>query len=50
MINIELINPQIFYSPYGYIEVDKNEYQSREKEIIEFVNKQFKFQGTIKVF
>jgi hypothetical protein len=49
MINIELVIPQKFYSPYGYVEVDKNDYQNREKETIQFVNKQFKFQGTIKV-
>ena len=38
---------EIYYSPYGYLEIDKSEYDS-SNPLIKFTKKNF-FTGTIKV-
>lgn len=49
MINTELSNPEIYYSPYGYIEINKNDFQDAEKEFIPFEKKHCRLRGTLKV-
>ncbi len=48
MINTEMSNPEMFYSPYGYIEVDKQEYNDRTKELVRFRKTPYKICGTIR--
>jgi hypothetical protein len=49
MINTEIQNTTICYSPYGYIEVDKNELTNNDIQLINFTKKINKISGRINV-
>ena len=49
MINLEIINPITYYSPYGYIQVERNEYSEVDKSMIAFGKKSHKMTGKLKV-
>ena len=50
MLNVEEITNGLFiYSPYGYIEVDKDEVSNKDTEMIKFVKKASRMCGTIRV-
>jgi hypothetical protein len=44
----EIANPVTFYSPYGYLEVDKNEYES-DKLLIHFNKRGYNMYGSLNV-
>lgn len=49
MKNLEITNPVTYYSPYGYIQVDENEYSDTEKTMISFTKNNHQMTGSIKV-
>jgi hypothetical protein len=49
MINLHISNPVIYYSLYGYVQVDKNEYSEPEKQMISFKKINQIMTGTTKV-
>jgi hypothetical protein len=49
MIIPDIQNPIVFFSPYGYLEVDKTDYNNPEKTMIQFTRKKYRMWGTIKV-
>jgi hypothetical protein len=48
MINVDVPSPTIFYSSYGYVEVDKNELNS-DSIIVSFNKKTHNLTGKINV-
>lgn len=49
MKNIDIQNPITYYSPYGYIQVDKNEYFYPDTNMVTFHKPMQKMIGTLKV-
>ncbi len=49
MNNYDLTNPITFFSPYGYVDVDKADFLDSQKDITTFVKKAHKMNGKIKV-
>jgi hypothetical protein len=49
MKNIDIPNPVSYYSPYGYIQVDKTEYSDTDKSMIAFTKKNQNITGRLKV-
>jgi hypothetical protein len=44
----EIANPVTFFSPYGYLDVDKNEYLS-DRLLVHFDKKGYNMEGSINV-
>jgi hypothetical protein len=50
MIIPEIQNPITFFSAYGYLDVNKNDYEDPQKIVIPFVERRkYKLWGSIKV-
>ena len=49
MTNLNIPNPVTFYSAYGYIQVNKNEFSDENMTMIPFVKSSQNMTGKIKV-
>jgi len=49
MTNLSIPNPVTFYSTYGYIQVNKNEFSDENMSMISFIKSSHNMTGKIKV-